>query len=67
MTPDDFECALTELGWTQRRLAANLGRHVNAVNDWACGRTEIPPYAIHHITTALELKRLQERLFPNLK
>lgn len=62
MTPAEFSAALTELGWTQRRFAALLNRHVNAVSKWATGETTIPDYVILTLNSALELQRLQASL-----
>ena len=64
MTPKQFDAALTELGWTQKRLARLVKRHENRVSDWATAKTPIPPWVELILTTALEIKRLNERLFP---
>lgn len=42
MTPDDFRECLALLHWSQRGLAAVLGRDERQIRRWASGDYEVP-------------------------
>lgn len=45
MTPTEIRALRTSLGWTQERLARELGVSWTTVNRWERGKTEPSPLA----------------------
>lgn len=45
MTPTDLKSLRAALGWSQQRLADELGVQRNTINRWEMGTYPIPPMA----------------------
>lgn len=51
MTPANFIHLRTKLGWSQNRLAENLGVNRSTVHRWEKGLRKIPPMAERLLAT----------------
>lgn len=58
MTREALEAWMSEMAWTNRRLAKELGVHENTVWNWIHGRTPIPR------SIALACRALKKGLAP---
>ena len=51
MTPSQLKSLRATLGWSQQRLADELGVQRNTVNRWEMGVNPIPPMAARLLNT----------------
>lgn len=58
MTIDEFDGALTELGWKTSDFCRAVGLHRNTPSRWRNDGVEIPDWVPKHLALLLELKRL---------
>ncbi|WP_020227122.1 DNA-binding transcriptional regulator [Acidovorax sp. MR-S7] len=49
MNGADLKAALKEIGWSQGRLARELGVNPVTVSRWATGQLEVPRYAVAYL------------------
>ncbi len=58
MTIDEFDDALSELGWKVSDFCRATGLHRNTPSRWRNDGVEIPVWVSKHLALLLELKRL---------
>ncbi|WP_382155470.1 helix-turn-helix domain-containing protein [Hydrogenophaga sp. ANAO-22] len=58
MTIDEFDDALSELGWKVSDFCRATGLHRNTPSRWRNDGVEIPVWVLKHLALLLELKRL---------
>jgi hypothetical protein len=58
MTIDEFDGALSELGWKVSDFCRATGLHRNTPSRWRNDGVEIPVWVSKHLALLLELKRL---------
>lgn len=56
MTPSTLKSLRASLGWSQQRLAEELGVQRNTVNRWEMGTNPIPPMAQKLLATISTLQ-----------
>ena len=65
MTPDTLQALRRRLGWTQQRLANELGVTVTAVSRWDLGVRRITPLAVTALTFLAREHGLSPRPHPS--
>lgn len=58
MTADDFQRALSELGWKQSDFCRRLGLDKNTPSRWITGRTSMPRWVPEYLRAMLAIRRL---------
>ena len=58
MTLDEFDAALSALGWKVREFCRATGLHRNTPSRWRNEGVEIPGWVPQHLGLLLDLKRL---------
>jgi hypothetical protein len=61
MTVDEFDEALTELGWRVSDFCRATGLHRNTPSRWRNDGVEIPGWVPKHLALLLEVKRLHSK------
>ena len=59
MTLDEFDAALSALGWKVSEFCRATGLHRNTPSRWRNEGVEIPAWVPQHLGLLLDLKRLQ--------
>ena len=58
MTLDEFDAALSALGWKVSEFCRATGLHRNTPSRWRNEGVEIPGWVLQHLGLLLDLKRL---------
>ena len=58
MTIEDFDAALSAIGWKQSDFCRMVGLHRNTPGRWRNEGVSIPEWVPKHLALLLELKRL---------
>lgn len=61
MTPDQFDLALSELGWKAVDFTRKAGLVPNTAWRWRKGQTPIPAWVSEYLGAMLEIQRLHAR------
>jgi DNA-binding transcriptional regulator YiaG len=62
MTPEELESARKQLGWSQRRMAAELEVDTSTIFRWIHGERGVPGPAAVALRTRIALESCQEKL-----
>lgn len=60
MTIEEFDTALTALGWRMADFCRHTGLHRNTPSRWRNDGVEIPEWVPKHLALLLEVRRLHE-------
>jgi DNA-binding transcriptional regulator YiaG len=64
MTPEEFEAALSDLGWKPADFCRMADVHRNTVSRWMNNQVPIPGWAARFLAMAQEIKRLSKLIEP---